>query len=174
MGKDKTIRSSLLLSQEEIALLLGIKRSVWSMYEGGKRDLPTAALLKLATLTNHVNTLSKVTKKELPFYKNQEAKKRILLLKQIENNKIEQLKIERKLKQLFHNYQEAERTIQFVTLFKEKETLTERDIVILENIQNKALAVIDKNGVHLQTKHQLQLNVLLSQTKQLEKELQKG
>ena len=174
MGKDKTIRSSLLLSQEEIALLLGIKRSVWSMYEGGLRDLPTAAVLKLASLTIHANNLSKIPKKELPYQKKQEAAKQKMLLKEIENNKFEQLQLERKLKQLHNNYQEAERTIQFVTLLKEKEVVTAREEVVLEHIQNKALAILEKNGIHLQTKHQLKLNVLLSQTKQLEKELRKG
>jgi len=171
MGKDKTIRSSLLLSQEEIALLLGIKRSVWSMYEGGKRDLPTTALLKLSKLTNYADTLSLLTKREFPYHKTQQAKKQELLLKQIENNKIEQLLLEKKIKQLQHNYQKAEKTIQFVTLYKEKEGLTDRDDVILENIQNKALTILEKNGLHFQTKHQLKLNALLAHNKQLEREL---
>lgn len=173
MGKDKTIRSSLVLSQEEIALLLGIKRSVWSMYEGGKRDLPTAALLKLTTLTTHATTISKVAKKEQPYQKKQQAAKQKMLLKEIENNKFEQLQLERKLKQLHNNYEQAERTIQFVALFKEKEEVTAREAVVLEHIQNKAFAILEKNGIALQTKQQLKLNALLAHTKQLEKELRK-
>ncbi|NHN26362.1 helix-turn-helix transcriptional regulator [Flavobacterium jejuense] len=173
MKKDTTFKS-LLLSQEEIALLLGIKRSQYAMYEIGKRDLPTAALLKLSKLTNYADTLSQLTKREFPYHKTQQAKKQELLLKQIENNNIEQLLLEKKIKQLQHNYQKAARTIEFVTLYKEKEGLTDRDDVILENIQNKALAILDKNGVHLQTKIQLQLKALLVYTKQLEKELWKG
>lgn len=171
MKKDTTFKSSLLLSQEEIALLLGIKRSQYAMYEIGKRDLPTAALLKLSKLTNYADTLSQLTKREFPYHKIQQAKKQELLLKQIKNNKFEQLLVEKKIKQLQHNYQKAERTIQLVTLFKEKEVLTDKDAVILENIQNKALALLDKNGIHLQMKQQIKLNALLIYNKQLEREL---
>jgi transcriptional regulator with XRE-family HTH domain len=44
------IRELLGMKQEEIALLLEITRSQWAMYETGKRDLPTAAKLKLAEM----------------------------------------------------------------------------------------------------------------------------
>ena len=171
MKKDKKIRTSLLFSQEEIALLLGIKRSVWTMYEGGRRDLPTTALLKLSKLTNYLDTLSQLTEREFSYHKTQQAKKQELLLKQMENNKIEQLLLEKKIKQLQHNYQKAAKTIEFVTLYKEKEDLTDRDHLIFENIHNKALAILDKNGVHLQLKHQMKLDALLIYNKQLEHEL---
>ena len=174
MGKDKTIRSSLLLSQEEIALLLGIKRSVWSMYEGGLRDLPTAAVLKLASLTIHANNLSKIPKKELPYQKKQEAAKQKMLLKQIENNRFEQFQLERKLNEMERKYNKAVNTIQFVRVLKEKEEIMDQQALVLQTVEKKALAILDKNGVHLQTKYLLQLNALLAHTKVLEKELQKG
>ena len=173
MKKDTTFKS-LLLSQEEIALLLGVKRSQYAMFEIGQRELPTAALLKLSKLTNYAVNSTKGTKKELSFYKEQESKKKGALLMYLENNKLEQLQLEKKLKQLHNNYQQAARTIQFVTLFKEKEEITEREAVVLEYIQNKALTILEKNGLDLQIKNQLKLNALLAHTKELEKELEKG
>lgn len=41
MGTNKNFKSILGIQQEEIALLLGISRSHWSLYELGKRTLPT-------------------------------------------------------------------------------------------------------------------------------------
>lgn len=42
------------LLQEEIALLLGVTRSQWSMYSIGKRGLPVEATLKLHALLQHL------------------------------------------------------------------------------------------------------------------------
>lgn len=50
-----SIRNQLGITQEQMAEILGISLSLLSMYELGKRDLPTHALVKLATLTNHVS-----------------------------------------------------------------------------------------------------------------------
>ena len=170
MKKDKIFKS-LLLSQEDIAMLLGITRSQWAMYEIRQRDIPSTAKLKLATLLKQVNALSKEAKKEWPYQKSQEALKQKMLLDQLEDNKLEQLRVQRKLDQLERNYKEAENTIQFVTFLKEKESLSELDALVLNTVQNKALTTLEKNGMHLQTKQQLKLNVLVALTKVLEKEL---
>ncbi|WP_136667891.1 helix-turn-helix transcriptional regulator [Flavobacterium sp. H122] len=50
-----TIREQLGITQEEASEILGVTRGQLSMYELGKRDLPTHALVKLATLSNHVS-----------------------------------------------------------------------------------------------------------------------
>ena len=50
MKKGNNIKSILGLTQEEVATLLGISRSQWSMYEVGQRDLPKAAKIKLVEL----------------------------------------------------------------------------------------------------------------------------
>lgn len=42
------------LTQEEMAMILEINRSQWSMYESGKRALPIKAKLLLAELLQHV------------------------------------------------------------------------------------------------------------------------
>jgi len=46
----KDIRRTLGVTQEEMAALLQISKSAWSMYENGYRELPTHALLKLSQM----------------------------------------------------------------------------------------------------------------------------
>lgn len=50
-----SIRNQLGITQEQMAEILGISLSLVSMYELGKRDLPTHALIKLGMLTNFVH-----------------------------------------------------------------------------------------------------------------------
>lgn len=50
MKKDQIFPKPLLLSQEETAILLGIHRSQWAMYEINQRSLPTDATIRLAEL----------------------------------------------------------------------------------------------------------------------------
>lgn len=57
MKKIHPIRSLLGLKQLDIAMLLGISRSRWSVYEIGKRDLPLGAKQRLGELLMHVNKM---------------------------------------------------------------------------------------------------------------------
>ena len=50
MKKETSISASLGLTHEDMAMLLGISRSLYTLFEQGKRQLPTAALLKLSEL----------------------------------------------------------------------------------------------------------------------------
>lgn len=57
MKKIHPIRSLLGLKQLDIAMLLGISRSRWSVFEIGKRDLPVGANQRLGELLMHVNKM---------------------------------------------------------------------------------------------------------------------
>lgn len=54
--KAQSISKSLGITQEELASLLGVSRGQLSMYELGKRNLPTQAKLKLSRLLEVVTT----------------------------------------------------------------------------------------------------------------------
>ena len=54
--KRETICTLLGTTQMEMAMLLKITRSQWSMYESGKRDLPLAAKVLLNEMLAHVNS----------------------------------------------------------------------------------------------------------------------
>ncbi len=173
MKKASIFKEKLLLSQEEIAMLLGVTRTQWSMFEIGQRDIPSSAKLKLATILKHVNNLSKATKKEFPYQKIQELKKQKVLQEELENNKLQKLKLQRKLERLQLYYKQAENTLQFVALLQEKEKQTELETLVLQTIKSKALQILDKNGWHLQTKFQQKWNALEEHRKLLELELGK-
>lgn len=59
MRSTKKIRETLGISQQQLAVFLGIPRSLVSMYEGGRRELPTNAMTKLSQLllSLHNNTM---------------------------------------------------------------------------------------------------------------------
>ena len=54
--KNETIKNMLGLSQEEAAMFFGITRGQWSMFVSRKRDLPLAAIQKLASLLQYLQT----------------------------------------------------------------------------------------------------------------------
>ncbi|MGH2667472.1 helix-turn-helix domain-containing protein [Flavobacterium sp.] len=49
-----TIKNTIGLTQDEMAMLLGVTRSQWSMYEIGKRSLPLEATKQLAGILQHL------------------------------------------------------------------------------------------------------------------------
>jgi transcriptional regulator with XRE-family HTH domain len=84
--KHKTsIREILGITQEKLAILLGVSRSQLSLYEIGKRSLPRNATIKLAELLKLVNEKTEQENNDL---KNYEKKK--IIEKLLENNQIKQ------------------------------------------------------------------------------------
>ncbi len=55
MKDRRDLRMSLGMTQLDMAMLLGISRAQWSMYESGRRRLPPAALPVLAVITRQIN-----------------------------------------------------------------------------------------------------------------------
>lgn len=175
MTKAKIFKTNVLLSQEETAILLGINRSQWAMYEIGQRDIPVFAKVKLATLLETVEAMQVAGQPDFPNRKTQEANREKWINAQIKANKLQQTRLKRKIALLERNFQEAENTLLFVQLLKEKikENATALEVLVLENAQTKALALLDKNGLDIVAKHQLKLNALEVHTNQLELALKK-
>jgi len=61
MRKESTIGKLLGMSQQDMAMLLGVSRGQWSMYESGKRDLPLHANQLLADMLTHVRTAETIS-----------------------------------------------------------------------------------------------------------------
>ena len=57
MKKIHPIRTLLGLTQEQIAMMLGVTRAHWGMYELGKRDLPLAPKERLGEMLQFIKTL---------------------------------------------------------------------------------------------------------------------
>jgi hypothetical protein len=168
MKKDQIFPKSLLLSQEETAILLGIHRSQWAMYEINQRSLPTDATIRLADLLTIVNELSLEGFENRPLLQPQRAEKEKMLRAQIASNQLKQLRLQRKLARVAHKFQEAAHTLLLVEVYKEKEPFSDLATMVLHTMQTKALAALQRNGLHLQTKFQLKLQALEAHTHQLE------
>ena len=173
MKDRKIFKTPLLFSQEEMALLLGITRSSWSMYVSGLRSIPADATLKLAKLLQSAAQLPLATP-ELSHRTVQEGKKKEMLQEELAKNKWETEVVERKLAKMQKQFQEAENTLQFVQVHESQRDLKEQEVCILQNVKNRALAQVEKNGLHLQAQYQRHLRALKSYQKQLEKEIQEG
>lgn len=169
MKKRNIFKTPLLFSQEEMALLLGVTRSTWSMYVSGLRDIPTDATVKLAKLLQSGAQLPLATP-EFSHRTVQEIKKKEMLREELAKNKWETAMLERKLAKMQKQFQEAENTLQFVMVHENHPNLLEQEVCILQNVKNRALAQVEKNGLHVQAKCQQQLRTLKLYQKQLEKE----
>jgi transcriptional regulator with XRE-family HTH domain len=94
MKESHPIRTLLGLTQEQIAMMLGISRAHWAMYELGKRDLPLQPKERLAEMLQFLKTLEG-TEKQLRAKENKaelEQAARMLL-----ENEYQRLTLEKKL-----------------------------------------------------------------------------
>ena len=66
MKKNVTITALLGVTQRDMAVLLNVSRTQWSMYELGKRDLPLAAQQLLAAMLAYVTAPEATTTRLLP------------------------------------------------------------------------------------------------------------
>ena len=174
MKDTTTIKNRTGLSQEEMAMLLRISESQWSMYKSGKRDIPLAAKQQLADLLVFVQKLDKKAE-DFPHIKIQEARREKVFEQQRLINKHQQMIAEKKLKAIEKKYEAAMTALCLVGFLETKaeESGKEKDAV-LYMIKTKAATTIEKNGLHVQAKHQLKFQALQQEETILKKIMEKG
>ena len=174
MKRDITVTTLLGLSQEETAMILGISRVQWAMYETGRRDIPLAAKQQLADLLVFVQKLDKKTE-DFQHIKIQEARREKVFEQQRLINKHQQMIAEKKLKAIEKKYEAAMTALSLVGFLETKaeESGKEKDAV-LYMIKQKAVTTIEKNGLHVQAKHQLKFQALQQEETILKKITEKG
>lgn len=164
MEKDKKIRELLGLRQEDMALLLRVTRTQWSMYEIGKRDLPLVAQIKLAELLAFVQEPKNATVDNFVDTKSEGAKTKKVFenLKLI--NKHRQVLTEHKLKAIEKKYEAAVTALQFIHFLetKDQQIVAEQEMLLIV-LKTKAEEAIRKNGLHLQAKYRFKLKSLLQE-----------
>lgn len=100
-------RKQLGITQEQMAEILGISMSLLSMYELGQRDLPTHALVKLATLSNHVSDAMN-KRKDAGTDKKMLQKASVTIIEELlAKHELKKKLLERKLKTMIANEQKA-------------------------------------------------------------------
>jgi transcriptional regulator with XRE-family HTH domain len=96
MKKNET-RAILGLTQQEIAMLLKVSRSKWSMYECGARNLPSEANLRLLEMMMYMLTPEAQALQNVPNQKQEESKTKRILEHRLKENEYQLRVIARKI-----------------------------------------------------------------------------
>lgn len=156
MKYNNNIKTLLGIKQKDIALLLQVTRSQWSMYEIGKRDLPVAAKLKLANMLAFVQKPThglKVNFEHLPV---QELQRQNFFENQMVINQHRQLIATKKLKSIEEKYNASMNALKLIAFLKTEGNKSSKDEnTLLSALELKATTAIQKNGLDVQAKHQL-------------------
>lgn len=162
MKTTQLLRDQLGLSQEMMANYLKITLSQLAMHETGKRDLPTAALVKITEILLFFEQKQKNAKEEKEFLKQQQAKVRQILTQQTKELEYKQIKEQRVLDKIQKKYNQNVQLHSLVQhLQKNKKTHTD---VLLQ----QALIGIEKYSLAYQTKQTLKLESIKSQLNYLD------
>jgi transcriptional regulator with XRE-family HTH domain len=108
-------RKELGITQEKLAMLLGVSRSSLALYELGKRSLPVDAKVKLAELLKQAQQIQTLKTNESNAIQEQEKKKIVENL--IQNNQIKQYSVNKKTEMLGKKQEKneiAQELIQFI------------------------------------------------------------
>lgn len=119
------IRKALDLTQQEMADVLGVSRSHYSMYESGKRELPSAAVQRLAELLSQTKHSKPSTKSEL---KQQKIKERQVLEKLLHENAYQQMVLAKKIKTLKGKKFSSAGRQSLIVFLNDKSTVQKNDL----------------------------------------------
>ena len=161
MEKDKKIREYLGMKQEDMAMLLQVTRTQWSMYEIGERDLPLAAKNQLASILAFIHQTETESTENFPHLELQQAKIKKVYEDQKMVNAHRQMMVARKLELVTKKYEDAMTCLKFIRFLELHEAqLYKKHQELLNVLQRRAEEVVNKNGLHVQAKYQLKLHVL--------------
>lgn len=135
------LKNTLLFSQLEMAILLGISRSQWSMYVLGLRNLPYNALQKLAPILEISNAPDFLKRRDKEKEKN--VLKDNVINSYFREVKFQQLKLKRQLAQVELRYEIAINTLHFISQYE----ATSQQLDIINLVKKRALVLRDKNGL---------------------------
>ena len=172
MKKENTIRQMLGMTQEKIAMLLGISRSQWAMFELGKRNLPAAAQQLLAELLTHVQ--SHETAKRLTQPAKQQNEEQNIIENLLQENQYQLLLASREITTLEKKANATLKSLQ-VADFLSNRTESKSDLhnALLQSIGGKASRMLETQGSSELFKLQLKQELLILEQQLLESKLQK-
>ncbi len=151
MKKRPEIKNMLGLTQEEMAMVLGITKGQWTMYKSGKRDLPLEALERFSMLLQGVQK-EKTSKTAQHFIKEEQRKTTTKIKEEYENT---QIKLSRVHKEI--NTIEKQRTECFAALQTAAFLENHHDTVgLASSIRTRALKSLQKYSLYKVEQLQLQ------------------
>lgn len=169
MKKETIFKTKILLPQEEMAMLLNVSRSQWSMHKIGYRGLPAKSREKFSfilKLTDELPTDSVYRKETV---ERQEQEQLVKLEAQLKDVAIKQFRLEKKYKVAVEKYQAALRTIDFVHLALSKKKFLDFECEALRSIENKAIETLNRYSLYEQTQLKIKLEAFKLEHKLLKK-----
>lgn len=122
MKKQSSITALLGLRQQDVAMLLQVHPSQWSMYESGKRDLPLAAKQLLAEILTYLKA-PETTAKSLSQTKQQQTKQGQQYFEQLLlENEYQQQRLAKELAKLMKKRAAETSLLQLVDFLKSRPT----------------------------------------------------
>ena len=171
MKKDKTVMESLLISQEEMALLLGISRSQWAMYTNGYRGLSASAKINLSGILMAAKTGTTSEKELLVQKEASESELKALLAIQLKENQFKQVQLKRKLKQTADKFQAGLNTLHFLEHYTFNSKQQPLVPTVIELLKKKTKKTVNTNGLVAQELLKIKLATLRYEEKLLQSHL---
>ncbi len=147
MKQTTTIKSQLGFSQEEMALLLGVSRTQWSMYEIGKRDLPLTAKEQLASILLHQQNVKETSKEKQKISVIEKQKTQEWLKQELLNIEYKKEVVVRKLLAIENKRAESFAALEVVS-FLETQEQKEPIVSLIKSIKIRATNTLNKNALH--------------------------
>jgi len=119
MKKETSICAFLGVSQQEMSMLLGVSRSLWSLYELGQRDLPLRAKQLLGELLTHVQTNFTAAKSTPPPPRNEQLQR---LERQLRDNEYQRMLMVRKIAKATKKHEAQARLAHLVAFLSSRDT----------------------------------------------------
>lgn len=138
MSDEITLSKLLGATQLEMAILLGINASQWSMYETGDRNLPTDAYELMSKMLEHVQNKNNKAWKEQELSTQQQDVTKETLEKLLKENDYQQQTIERKINKIKKKQAFVVARFQLLDYLEQHTTKKEEHPELLKRIKDKA------------------------------------
>jgi transcriptional regulator with XRE-family HTH domain len=166
MKKRENIRDEFGISQEDLAVLLKINRSQIAMFETGKRDLPGAAMLKLYEMYLFAKEKASELPSTISLMNSQALQKKKALEHMVKENHYKQYALEKKLNVLEKKYNANLTAFQLINYYDKQDTTNyELGKEMGYCLGKIAFNKLEKNGLGLITKYQIEKEVLQAEEK---------
>jgi transcriptional regulator with XRE-family HTH domain len=164
--EEKAIRELLGATQEDMALLLFVTRSRYSLFELKKRNLPRKAMTRLSEMLSFIQKAKSDAKKNDKTSTEEFQKKKELIEKEIKNNLYQQYKLEKKLFSLEKKNQKGLAAIHLADYLAQNDDFGKE---LANNFREKAHYDLKKSSFEIREKHKLKLLALKAYHKELNK-----
>ncbi|WP_136667660.1 helix-turn-helix transcriptional regulator [Flavobacterium sp. H122] len=165
MASSSDFRNALGISQEEAAMLLGVSRSQFSLFELGKRSLPTKAMVAYVEMWSYVQEKAKLDVDKNTHTALDKEKIKIALEAQLAEMQYKQKFLQKKIVATEVKYKKAQAALHLVDYLRNKSNPNQEDFIRL--LEMNARKKMEKHGVVAQTKLQIELKSVVSYHKQL-------